>query len=718
MHEEATASRPEKSLNHWIDRWATDISALQKDVNRKNLLGWGILLLGVLGGCLIVAALSDYAWIGIIPFVAGLAAGIVLLVRARSSRNEAVQQLATEIARSCEAESLSKPDVVERLWSRQIKGAISELVLGEVDPATVGMLDLRRRASEFFEDKSATDISPVKINVSTSGSTVSSVTLEGEKAVNRFSAIAVEYLDYAAYIESIAALATLQGIYTQIAPPGGEIMIAGTPDSHPLKQVTLSAHKMISSFDFKTEMEAIYSMLTKKRTQSLLMLIMARQQSEAERAIEQAQVDMSALAERDEVFVGACIDYLGRMTDDFFKRNKISQALALIPDKRILPYILKAFEWQPFFPQGIDAVVRMQKEARDPLLEAFKSGSTSMRFDAGLALGIIDPEGVKPEMEQLLPTLTQPMERIACYYTMVRAGDADAVSEIADYLGASDDNVCHGAAIALQHLQDPIDEEIFHQHLDHGNNLVRLRLVRKLGSQGTDTPALWDALIARFDDGEEMVRSAAAEAIGSMDGDQVYDRVLEAARGGTVLSRVSAYGALGKLGNADAVPVLMNGLDTARDNDLRRAAISALGELGAVEALERIKPYLSNDELSNAAYWAVLRIGMGHKDAALQVLQRQRSEPKALFMRTLLDDEGAKGQYKRLLSPSKDVKTLLTAMEFAPILRDPEFEQPIQKLITYRRHANFPGDRYVPYLAVKALIHIKLAKSAQEQPAG
>lgn len=101
-------------------------------------------------------------------------------------------------------------------------------------------------------------IEAIKINVSTSGNTVSSVTLDGEEGADRCSAIALEYLDQRACIESIAALATLQCIYTQIAPPGGEILLQATPDSNRLKQASIGAHKAVSSFDVKPEISTIW----------------------------------------------------------------------------------------------------------------------------------------------------------------------------------------------------------------------------------------------------------------------------------------------------------------------------------------------------------------------------------------------------------------------------------------------------------------------------
>jgi hypothetical protein len=86
-------------------------------------------------------------------------------------------------------------------------------------------------------------------------------------------------------------------------------------------------------------------------------------------------------------------------------------------------------------------------------------------------------------------------------------------------------------------------------------------------------------------------------------------------------------------------------------------------------------------------------------------------------VRTLLGDDSAKKQYRALLKPGAEVKNLLGALEFSGMLKDPDLEDPLSKLTKFRKHTNFPGDRYVSYLAVKALVGIKLAKAA-EAPSG
>ena len=711
----AKTAPPALPPSETIEAWADQIKRADKQKGAWRGFGCGASILGVIAVILVMGIVPEEGYevprgIGTLLGVVAVVVGIVLYVFASLLSKGVTKRLATRINKACEAESLSKPAIVEALWDQETTGAIGKAVLAEVEPETAALLTIRGRTFAFFgsdEEK----ISAIKINVSTSGNTVSSVTLDGEKAVDRWSAIALEYLDHKGYIEAIAALATLQSIYSQIAPPGGEILLQAKPDSDRLKQTSISAHKVISGFDLSPDMKAVYETLTKRRTQSLLQVLIAAQQGgqDSDRIADAAELDTSLFGYRDETVVAACIDHLGKRMDDFMQRIKAAMALSFLPDDRIVPYVLKAFGWMPFFPQGIDGLSRVGKSAVPPVLSAFKAGSGSLRFNAGLALGIMDAAGVATDLAELYPGLTAPLERIGCAYALVRAGQTARLADIIAGLDHREDNVRHTAAIALEHLPQGLDDELFLKYLDHQQMLVRLRMTRKLGAQGTKNPALWDALIARFEDPEESVRSAAVDALGGLDGADMYERVLPLARGGMVRSRICAYQVLGKLSNPEAVPLLLDGLRTAGDNDLRRAAITSLGELGAVEALDGLKSYFKNDDLAGAAMFAALRIGFTHKDAALKMLGRLGRDPKALFARTVLGDENGKKHYKSLLGTGTDIKVLLNALQYAPLLRDADFEEPLSKLIKYRKHTNFPGDRYIGYLALKALVSIKLA---------
>jgi len=410
--------------------------------------------------------------------------------------------------------------------------------------------------------------------------------------------------------------------------------------------------------------------------------------------------------------VGACINYIGKHTADFLKRNKAYELLAQIPDARTLPYLMDGFEQLLFFPQGIEALALLGEEAHPKLLEAMRTGSGSLRFNAALALGFMNVASAKSDLEEVLPNITDPTERVGVCYALVRLGEMEHLSTIVDTLNHPNKDVRHAAAIALEHLTELLDDEVYLNHLADENMLVRLRLTRKLGAQKTESPVVIDALVEQFDDTSKDVRSAAVTSMGGLNPELVYNRMVELADGGTTNARLCAYEVLGKLSQPEAVPLLTSALSKMHDKDVRRTVLSALGELGAVEAADQIARYLDDDDLSNAAFWALLRISLKDKEAGTKPLHRRgKHKVKRLFLLALHGDQQTKTELKGMLNPSKDFMTLIQAMEYAQILRDPDFEAPLRRLLKYRQPNRFPGDRYVSYMALKALTHIQLAKT-------
>jgi len=706
-----TAPDSPRSFDAWIAHWVAGIQAIQKQATNRSLPAWIAIILGVVLLCVSIGFLGDYAWIGLLLLAAGIVGGIVFFNRASRFRREAGQRLAGEIQQTCQSEGLAKEKVVAAL-SEKTRGKVREEVLRAVDPDTVALLNIRARWEEFFKRAPSQKISPMQISVSVSSGSVTGVTVQGEQDVDRFSAIAVDCLAHGGYVEGIAALAMVQMLYTEIAPPGGELFIGASQSNPALRDVAMNAQKIMSGFDFKPEMEAVKEFLVKRRTRTFVELLLLAQQQQVglDDAVLALGLDATGLKVRDEAFVGACVDYIGKHTTDFLKRNKSYELLAQIPDVRTLPYLMDGFEQLFFFPQGIEAVALLGEETHPKLLEAARTGSGFLRFNTALALGFMNVAAAKSVLEEVLPDITDPMERVGVCYALVRLGELEHLNTIVDTLNHPSNDVRHAAAIALEHLTEAVDDQVYLGHLGDENMLVRLRLTRKLGAQGTESPAVVDTLVKRFDDQSEEVRSAAVAAVGGLSPELVYDRMVELVNSGTANARLCAYEVLGKLSQPEAVPLLTGALSQTYDKDDRRAVISALGELGAVEAADRVVRYLDDDDLSNAAFWALLRISLKDKEAGTKPFQgRGKDRVKQLFLLALHGDQQAKAQFKRMLSPSKDFMTLIQAMEYAQILRDPDFEAPLRQLLKYRNPSRFPGDRYVSYMALKALTHIQLA---------
>jgi HEAT repeat protein len=695
------AARPTKdvtvresySLGDRVETWTEQFQAAQKEVTKR---GWLSFLIGGLGP-LAVAGLvfwlgPNQSWV----FGVGLLGTIVAWptihnLWAGKAKKQAVHQLTSDIQQTCETEGLSKAEVVEALAAQLPAGGMCQSLLAAVDPETAAIIDIRQRGLAFFDKKDAG---------------------RKEEDALKFRSITLDYLSRKLYVEAIAALGMASTIYAEIAPPfqsGVDVdsLIRFTAD--PAERVKLATRKVLGSFDFEPDLKAVLETSTRRRSASLLNLLLAAQGqgTDAAAALAEASEGLKPLV-RDEIFVRACLEYLG---DRATQKIEALRALALIPDIRILPYLLKAFDLLPFYPQGIEACIRLGESTHPQLLEALHASNPNRRYNVALALGVMEVEAARPVLTGLLNTVTNPAERIGCCYGLVKLGEISRLDEIVQVLDHPDGDIRHAAAIALEHLSQPLADALYLRHLTDSNGLVRLRLTRRLGAQGTDNPDLIEALMARFGDSEENVRSAAVDAMAKLGAEEVYDRTAKLAASGTGTTRDCAYQVLGKLGDSRAEPLLAEALQKHHSADTRRTVLSALADLQAVGAADQIAKYLGDSKLSGAAFWALLRLGSKDRDAVTRILRRHSDRPQRLFALTILDDEKAKKQFNALLSSSTDIQTLLQVCDYARILSNPEFEKQLRNLLNYSKQEFAPTDKYIPYAAFKALIHTLLARS-------
>jgi HEAT repeat protein len=700
-----------QSLGSQIKHWAEEIQEQQKRVNKKTLPAKISVGLAILFACGCFIFLGGHAWIGLVVLIAGISFGVVLFNKAAGFRNAAVQELSEDIQKELKGAKLDTDEVVEALFEKS-KGKVSGAVLQALAPDTFVLLNLRSQGQKLSAQVSNRKIDPMQISVSGSSGSISAITVKGETDIDNFAGIAVDYLAHKGYVEGIAALAMVQMIYTEVAPPAGELFIHAWQGNQALKDIALHAHKIMGSFDLLPEMGLVKETLAKRRTRSILehLLLATKQQVGQDDASLSAVIDATGLKIRDEAFVGSCVDYIGKHTHDPFKMNKAYSLLAQIPDARTLPFLMEGFDGLFFFPQGIEAVSLLRKEAQPKLFEALQKGGGSSRFNAAIALGFMNVTEAKPKLEEALPNITDPKELAGICYALVRLGDKERLNTIVDTLDHPDNNVRHAAAIALEHLSEPLGDEIYLKHLEDENMLVRLRLTRKLGIQGTTNPSVIDALIKRFDDASKEVRSAAVTTMGKLKAELVYERMVELAESGTSNKRLCALEVLGALSQPEAIPVLTRALLRTHDKEIHKTALSSLGSLNAVDAVEQIGRYLDDDDLSAAAFWALLRISLKDKTLGLKHLQKPKHKIKEFFLLSVHGDEKAKDQLKRQIHSSKEFVELAHAMEYAQILRDPDFETPLRQMLKYRNANRFPGDRYISYMALKGLVHIQMAK--------
>jgi HEAT repeat protein len=699
-----------------ISAWSGEIAAAQAQANRRALPGW--ILLGLCGVflCLGLTTLRGYA--GMVLALVGVAgAGAVLLLAlARRLRTRAVARLAGEIGQAYQSEGLSTEEAVEALSTRT-KGKVSEAVLLAVDPGAVELIKIGDRGTMAFRLLATHKIPILQFNVVTAASSVTAVTLQGEHEIDQFTAIAADSLADKAYVEGIAALAMAGMIYSEVAPPVAEVLVRSGQTDPALVDAAIAAHRVFSRYDFKPEMAAVVETLARRRPPSVLEFLTQarRQRTEVGHATPGSPLDSTLLRTRGEGFVGACIDYIGQRTHEAYKQHKAWELLAHIPDARTLPHLMDACKTTFFFPQVIEGLGLLGEECHARLLEALQTGRGPLRFNAAMALGSLKVIGAQPALKALLTAGTSPVERAAVCYALARLGEIEHLATLAELLDDRDADVRQAASIALEHLNEPLGDNAYLRHLDDEIVPVRLSLTRKLSAQGTENPQLVEALIQRFEDDEEPVREAAVEAVGNLSSGLVYNRMVSLATGAYGHSQTCAYQVLGALGRPEAVPLLVDGLSKAQNKEGFRAVLSALGELGAAGAAGPIASYLDDKdkELSDAAFWALLRISQKDKEAGMQPLRGRRSHRvKLVFLEALHGDPHAKDKLAGMIRPRTEFLTLLEVLEYARILREPSFAAPLRGLLNYRNHPRFPGDRTVSYLAIKALVHTEMARQA------
>ena len=161
----------------------------------------------------------------------------------------------------------------------------------------------------------------------------------------------------------------------------------------------------------------------------------------------------------------------------------------------------------------------------------------------------------------------------------------------------------------------------------------------------------------------------------------------------------------------DIVQILKERLADAASVGERRALILALGDTASGEAAAVAGRYLDDDDLSPAAFTALVRIGRTEPEAAIRAVEGHRGcRGKLLALQALRGDAQAVEELAGTLRLRTVFLTLLDVLEVAPLLRAPSLAAPLRELLGYRNHPRFPGDRSISYLALKALVHSELAK--------
>jgi HEAT repeat protein len=214
----------------------------------------------------------------------------------------------------------------------------------------------------------------------------------------------------------------------------------------------------------------------------------------------------------------------------------------------------------------------------------------------------------------------------------VRGNPLFALGSLVRYRRARDERAAIEGTERLGSTRSPLTVEELVEALHDPRFPVRFEAVVAIARHGAD-PQLTDALIAVLEGNEPSLSTMAAWALGRLDD----ERALAALRRGLQARYRSVQAhcarALGALGDRAMAPVMLERLSTEQDVGLQMAFASALGKLGAADAVDRLLGLLRHSSTHDARMEFALALARlaGEEHRFVQLLRRAESEPGTTF---------------------------------------------------------------------------------------
>jgi len=203
-----------------------------------------------------------------------------------------------------------------------------------------------------------------------------------------------------------------------------------------------------------------------------------------------------------------------------------------------------------------------------------------------------------------------------------------ALESLVRYHRARDERAAVAMTERLGSTRSPLTVEELIDALHDPRFFVRFEAIVSMARHGSD-PRLTDALMETLQGDEPSLSTIAAWGLGRI-GDE---RALEALRQGldARYRSVQAHCArsLGNLGDRTVIPVLMERLAVEEDIGLQMAFASALGRLGATEAVDRLLALLctSGSRDARTEFSLALARLLGEEHHFIQLQRRAASDP-------------------------------------------------------------------------------------------
>ncbi|MFQ5650781.1 MAG: HEAT repeat domain-containing protein [bacterium] len=529
-----------------------------------------------------------------------------------------------------------------------------------------------------------------------------------EGTATRFIRMGMEYLERELYYEAYCVLAIADYIYENLT--GGytirEGLTIGDLNTRRDREI-----KVFGDFMLNGVLERISKKIQgKKEAETLASLLLARSQA-SDGAADNLTLSKILKAQLiyDKELVKSTIDFLIAHEDD---SRRAWRAILNLPDKRLVPSLIDSFQYGEFLFDPVQALIYIDEDAVPALLEALRHTDHKYKTNAAFCLGIIGSKDATKPLARALEKEKNLAAKLTLHFALVRGGDKDKNADcLYENLTHEKEEVRRQAARCIRHLKSDIRPSKLVKHIDHPDDVVRMYVLGTLleGEQGLPDDILKQLVDRLTEEKDENVLDKLVSGLGEMkENKKLIDLLLARLPKAGMSQQEKIVSILGNLGAQQALKPMI-ALWTKANSELKRSLIWALGQLGAVESLNRLTTVLKNNkELRRVAAFGLVFLSNADQKAVTKAI-RNIHNPEARMARALLNDESAVDQISEGLSPYGGIQKIFENLDAAMVVQSSEFVQPLYRLLDYSNEDYYPTDRYVRHGALEALCKTILA---------
>lgn len=528
-----------------------------------------------------------------------------------------------------------------------------------------------------------------------------------ESDATKFISLGMDYLENDLLFEAYCAFGIADYIYEKLT--GGYVIKNGLT----ISDLTTQRDREIKVFgDFRLEsvLEQISESIRGKREQSDLISMLLGNQPDSDLNAERMtfQQILQSTQVHDKELLDAFVEFIISKDKD---SNRAWRAIIHLPDKRLTPSLIDAFQYGEFVFDPVQALIYIGDEALPELLECLKNNDRKYRTNAAFALGmIVNKDAIKP-LKTALKKEKDKVTQAALHFALDRLGDENGhVDAMIDFLEDDDPDVRHTAARCLRHLNTAIDLKTVVKYLEDDDDIVRLYCVGIFSDAKDELPedllkSFVDRIMKEKDDGvmEKLVSGISKRK----DDKMLPELLLKKLNKANDTQKDKIITILGNLGAKESADTLMKLLPKAK-TEFRRSLLWTLGQLGATGALKEMKNVLRyNEQLQRTAAFAILFLSDTDKDAARKALSGV-DNMDAKMARAILGEKDAIQSIKSGLSSYNTIQDIFGALDAANMVKDESFKSKLYDLLEYSDVNYYPTDRYVRHTAIGVLVRILL----------